>query len=104
MNYQDFVKVFDEQLKLCRKVLITKSAEYSTEDKLHNFKIAGPLQSCTSEQALGGMLAKHVVSIFDMIRKGSDFPMEVWDEKLTDAINYLILLKALVVERQTKPE
>lgn len=44
------------------------------------------------------MLAKHIVSIFDMIRSDIESPMEKWDEKIGDAMNYLFLLKALVLE------
>lgn len=33
-----------------------------------------------------------------MIRAKEAFPLEKWDEKITDHINYLILLRALVVE------
>jgi hypothetical protein len=49
------------------------------------------------------MLAKHLVSLADMC-KGITYrpdyqPQEVWEEKLTDAHNYLFLLEALVKER-----
>jgi len=80
--------------------LQTKGGEYSTEgDRLGNFKTAAALQNCTPEQALAGMMAKHVVSIYDMIGANCAGPLEMWDEKILDAINYLILLRALVSER-----
>lgn len=43
-------------------------------------------------------MAKHTVSIYDMARSEETFPLEKWDEKITDHINYLILLRAVVVE------
>lgn len=43
-------------------------------------------------------MAKHTVSIYDMSRANEAFPLELWDEKITDHINYLILLRALLVE------
>jgi hypothetical protein len=49
-------------------------------------------------QALGGMMAKHTISIYDMIDTGNDYPMALWDEKITDHLNYLLLLKAVVSE------
>jgi hypothetical protein len=56
------------------------------------------LKGETPEQALAGMMAKHTVSIYDMCCDGLSHPIEMWDEKITDHINYLILLKTLVEE------
>jgi hypothetical protein len=33
-----------------------------------------------------------------MIRKDSNQPLDVWNEKISDSINYLLLLKAIVEE------
>jgi hypothetical protein len=79
-------------------VLITKAREYATEDRLHNFKVAAALQGCTPAQALAGMMAKHTVSVYDMARNGREYPQALWDEKITDSINYLLLLAAVVRE------
>lgn len=102
MDQKQFEKVVKEQFKLCSSVLIKKGDEYSTADKLHNFKQAAHIQGSNQQQALAGMLAKHTVSIFDMIRKDENFPMNLWDEKLTDHINYLLLLRAIIVEEKGK--
>lgn len=82
-------------------MLGVKAAEYAGDsDRLHNFRKAAALQGETFAQSLGGMLAKHVVSVYDLIDKDSiDTPIEVWNEKITDSINYLLLLKAIVVEQ-----
>lgn len=99
MNSEDFKKTFETRVALCRDVLTKKSAEYSTEyDKLHNFKVAAAVQGCSPERALGGFLAKHIVSIFDMINSGGDIKQEIWDEKIGDALNYLFLLDAIILE------
>ena len=91
---------------MCYLLLVDKKAEYAPgQDMLRNFKVAGEVQWRTARQALGGMMAKHTVSVYDMIRDaGPDMPIEKWDEKITDHINYLILLKALVVEEKLKLE
>ena len=45
------------------------------------------------------MLAKHVVSLYDMcFAERTCYGMETWDEKITDSLNYLFLLKAIVKE------
>lgn len=70
-------------------------------DRLSAFKIAAALQNCDSKAALAGMMSKHVISLYDMCYSSLlHFDMDQWDEKITDCINYLILLKALVKEDQ----
>ena len=103
MTTDEFNKIVQEQMDICAKVLMNKAQEYATEDRLHNFKIAAALQNQTPKEALAGMLAKHTVSIFDMCRCPADLPPFLWDEKITDHINYLLLLKAVVTEAYKKP-
>lgn len=77
---------------------IVKAKEYATDDRLHNFKVAAELENCTPRQALAGMMAKHTVSIYDMCRSDVKFSDDQWNEKITDHINYLLLLRAIVEE------
>lgn len=82
-------------------VLRAKSKEYATADKLHNFKVAAGIQNTTPVRALGGMMAKHTVSVYDLINKhdrGETISLDVWQEKITDSVNYLYLLWALIHE------
>ena len=73
----------------------------NTQDRLSAFKIAASLQGCTPKAALAGMMSKHIVSLYDMCYSSLlQFDLEQWDEKITDCINYLILLKALIKEEQ----
>ena len=50
------------------------------------------------------MMVKHTVSIFDMVESGKPFDLALWDEKITDHINYLILIRAALVENAEHPE
>lgn len=103
MIQKDFLVVLNQRIKKTVSVLGIKAQEYSSStDRLHNFKRAGAMQGITPEKALIGMLAKHLVSVMDMIddlAKDQHHPIPVWDEKLGDAINYLCLLEGLIVER-----
>lgn len=101
MTAKEFQKVLDKTLGQVSSILGVKAKEYATSDRLHNFKQAGHLQNLTPEQALAGMMVKHTVSLYDMIQSEGDFPIAKWDEKIVDHINYLLLLKALVVEKAT---
>ena len=85
------------------RVLAHKKKEYTGDriDRLSAFKIAASLQGCTPKAALAGMMSKHIVSLYDMCYSSLlQFELEQWDEKITDCINYLILLKALIKEEQ----
>lgn len=101
MNNKDFNDVVEAQFILCKSLLIKKGSEYDadTEDRLHSFKVAAALQGETPMQALAGMMAKHTVSIYDLINSDSH-NLIVWNEKITDHINYLLLLKGLIEEER----
>ncbi len=99
--------VFDEQVKRCAAVLQKKTKEYTGDDvdRLGAFKAAAALQHTTQERALAGMLAKHIVSLYDMCFADSvSYEESVWDEKITDSLNYLFLLKAVVKEGNTNKQ
>lgn len=98
MNSERFTGILDTQIERVRNVLVVKAAEYATEDRLANFRKSAHLQGIGIPQAIGSMMAKHTVSIFMMLASGNIYTLDQWDEKITDHINYLILLRAAVVE------
>ena len=98
MQHDEFDKVFEETIEKSRSVLVSKSKEYSTEDKLHNFKVSAEMRGVSNRDALGGMMVKHTTSIYDLLRADDCADLVVWDEKIIDHINYLVLLRALVIE------
>ena len=103
MNNEDFRNNLDTIHEKIETVLGAKGEEYATDnDRLHNFKVAAQVQGITVKEALSGMMAKHTVSVYDMIADGKDHSQEKWDEKILDHINYLILLRALVVEEKAE--
>lgn len=102
MNSDKFNRILESTLKKCIDTLGVKSNEYATDDRLHNFKVAAEIQNCTPITALAGMMAKHTVSVYDLVRKqeqGLLIARDMWDEKIVDSINYLLLLSALVQEK-----
>lgn len=94
----------DARLEKIKNVLSSKSAEYSkANDKHYNFKRAAEIIRKTPETALWGMYLKHLVSIQDIVEKieetGNPPKLEILEEKIGDAINYMILLETLIQER-----
>jgi hypothetical protein len=107
MKTETFEKIVNDQITRRTDTLIVKAREYATEDRLHNFKIAATIQGCTPVQALAGMMAKHTVSVYDLCRQhntGLTISADLWDEKITDSINYLLLLKAAISEPEEKQQ
>lgn len=102
MNHEDFDKLSDRRLFLAKETLCKKAKEYAPDqDKLHNFKAAAELLDCTPAQALLGFMAKHIISVTDIVRSGATPTKEMVDEKLGDCINYLILLEAIWQEERS---
>lgn len=99
MNTIKLMKIVSEQCDFCKKILELKGSEYSHDlDRLVMFKTASKLQDITPEQALVAMMAKHTVSLYSMVQSKKIFSQQKWDEKITDHINYLLLLRACVEE------
>ena len=94
------------QLDHIQTSLVTKAKEYQRgPDRLHNFKVAGRVANTSPAKALKGMALKHEVSIMDLIEdssRGIYISEDILDEKFGDAINYLILLKACLIEANTE--
>ena len=102
MSPEEFAEITRKRLIRCEFVLTPKGQEYSRGgDRLHNFKKAAEIEKTTPEKALLGMAMKHIVSIMDMVEDLPALPTEEQQaEKFTDAINYLLLLEALIEERR----
>lgn len=102
MDDKKFIQIVEERCEKIKKVLAHKAKEYARGDRLSNFKRAASFGKCTPEKALLGMLTKHLVATFDFVddlENGKVMPLEQWEEKIGDSINYLILLEGLIKER-----
>lgn len=106
MTIEDFDKMAEHQLERCKEILGLKRSEYAKgKDKLYNFKRAAEIQRCTPERALWGMYVKHLTSVQDIvesIEQGEVPNTVVLIEKITDSINYHLLLEGLILERLKK--
>ncbi|MCX8207892.1 MAG: hypothetical protein N3G75_08725 [Methanothrix sp.] len=62
---------------------------------------------CSPARALIGFWTKHVVSIMDIVNRidrGENVDSSTIDEKITDAICYLLLLDATLRDSESDPE
>lgn len=99
----DFNKVVEKRTEKISKTLLKKAGEYSKDtNRFHNFDVAARMRGITPELALDGMRLKHVVSVDDMVNNPDMVTVDMIDEKIGDAINYLILLEGLLLRRILK--
>lgn len=99
MTVNQFDRIVNEQINRCGDLLESKGKEYAPgADRLAAFKKAAALQNCTQLEAALGMLAKHLVSMTDMIQSHEHYTTSRWDEKITDTINYLLIMRAIIEE------
>lgn len=100
MDTAAFNKVVDRRIQRVRDILMAKAKEYAIGDRLYNFKRAATILGTTPEKALAGMFMKHLVSVLDLVEGSTEATEAMADEKIGDAINYLILLDAIFKERR----
>lgn len=101
MDNQEFDEILERRIELIRSVLKSKAKEYAITDRLHNFNRAARMLEIPRQKALAGMMSKHWVSILDILDnfgKGEPPAIGMIEEKIGDAINYLILLEAMLKE------
>ena len=105
MNQKEFNEVIIRQTDRCKSMLVAKGAEYAPRavkntavDRLAHFKKAAVVLNTTPRAALMGMLSKHLISVSDMCMGEQQYSKEQWDEKITDSINYFLILCAIVEE------
>ena len=104
MNAEQFDKILHETVSSAVETLASKAKEYAKGDRLYNFKRAAVILETTPEKALAGMIAKHLVSVLDLIEGTLPATEHMLNEKIGDTINYLILLKALLIENMERLE
>jgi hypothetical protein len=104
MTLARFNEIVGGQVRHCLDTLESKGREYSlSADRLDHFKDSATEQGVSPTQALWGMASKHIASLSGMCKHGSN-NMALWNEKITDAINYMLLLRALAQEEYSDEE
>jgi hypothetical protein len=105
LTNEAFVALLESRIDAMRATLSKKASEYaSNADRLHNFKRGAEMLRTSSIKTCASFMTKHLVSIFDLVEmrdNGVPVKNDVIDEKIGDAINYLVLLEALLKESPT---
>lgn len=109
MIQKEFNNIVTKEIEHCKDILISKGAEYApgaikgtAADRLAHFRKTAVLMDSTPKAALMGMLSKHLVSVSDMCVGDRKYTAKQWDEKITDSICYLLILRALAEEETSE--
>jgi hypothetical protein len=79
-----------------RNRLQRKNEEYSPyENPFANFDNATRFLNVSPETILLFYMTKHLMSLRQMVF-GGKYDVDVWDEKIGDLVNYLLILRAMV--------
>ncbi len=104
MNHVEFKKIKSATFTSCSNLLEVKAEHYASKrDRLIQFKLAGDLQEITPVEALFGMMAKHTSKLYFMLKSHVEeerISNDLWDEVILDHINYLVLLRASLIEEE----
>lgn len=90
-----------QSFHFCCDTLVEKAKRYCAgdEDRLGMFKRTAIILRSTPESVLASYMVKHTDSIITMVNN-HETDTDLWIEKITDHINYLFLLGALIEDRK----
>lgn len=103
MKAEKFNEIVNEQCRIISDTLLKKAGEYATEqDRFHNFNVGSKELGLTRLKYAESLMQKHITSVRDMINQWDEkvFPIAHIEEKIGDSINYLILIKGMMLEEQ----
>jgi hypothetical protein len=100
MKRTEFNKLVDKRKELIESVLQKKGAEYADDvNVFHNFEEGAKMSFHNNREMVAWeYMIKHLQSIKDMISNNKPYSEHIIREKFGDAINYLILMEAMMLE------
>lgn len=101
MQEERFNQIVEAQVDMALATFLKKNNAYSgtqSVDRLQGVKDVAAIRGVSKLEAISGMMAKHTMSIYSMMKSDQVLPLEVWNEKINDHINYLLLTIAAVHE------
>ncbi len=104
INSDDLNNIMTETFNKCSNLLNKKSEEYNKKinNRLDCFTQGAGLTGEHPAKIVTEFMLKHVISIYQMINSIYEYDMSKWDEKIIDNINYLILLRAALIDSYSK--
>lgn len=92
----------DAMLARCVKILKVKGDDYTVgnaeKDRLHNFRTVAGFTGLSMMEVFATYWYKHVSAIFAYVKGQSE--SEPIEERIADAVNYLLLFSKIVAEEK----
>jgi len=102
MDAKTFDKYFDEIFNKSEEIFLQARKEYAeNEDVFKNFEALESILNISREEVLFVYFYKHVLGISNYL-KGVKKQRDSIEGRILDAINYLIMLYAMIKERKEK--
>lgn len=96
MKQKDFESLVNHRLEKCKEILGIKGVVYASKsNRLKNFYDGASFNECTPKQYAQMLVTKHLVAIKDHIVNNQSMSEDFIEEKITDVINYMLLIEAI---------
>ena len=99
MTPEKFNELLDYLKQKIDKIFVEKGNFYGKQDRLGNFKSVGHMNAQKPEEALWGMVSKHIIALRDMIKSDKIYTEAKWIEYAGDVINFMKLLLGIIAEK-----
>jgi len=103
MTLKERQRIAKDRFAKCAKLLMTKGKDYAgDQDALSNFKGIAHRLGISKYQVWSVYFMKHVRAIINSIKANPENPQvesEPLEERITDVINYAVLLEALLKKK-----
>lgn len=93
---EKFFEAFTAHMKV---VMLSKGHDYSSQDRLSNFKFAGHICGMTAHQNCLNLIATKVARLGQLFSSGREPVNESVHDSILDLANYSVLLAMIIQER-----
>jgi hypothetical protein len=102
MTNKEFYDLMENTFNSAKLIAKAKGEDYTkgSADALFNFKEAGKAIDLDPKKALYIFMNKHYNAIVNYIKTNGQSESEPIDERIKDMINYLVLLRGLIIEER----
>lgn len=100
MTKEQQIKFFENFTNTMAETLLKKGNDYSNEDRLSNFKVAGAILGKTPEEVALVLIAVKVARMGQLIGTSKIPNNESIDDTLLDLANYDLLLAMIISENR----
>ena len=101
MTQEEQIKHFEVMITQMKETLFKKGNDYSNEDRLSNFKLAGAICGLKAEQNCLSLIATKVARLGVLLNSDKEPNNESVQDSVLDLANYSILLSMILKSTTT---